>query len=33
MHFCGSREVIEDMTDLLTEWGIPETQLKYEKWW
>ncbi|MFO8003738.1 ferredoxin--NADP reductase [Thioalkalivibrio sp.] len=32
-YFCGSREFIEDMTDLLTEWGIPETQLKYEKWW
>ena len=32
-YFCGSREFIEDMTDLLGEWGIPEQQLKYEKWW
>lgn len=32
-YYCGSREFIDDMTDLLTEWGIPEAQLKYEKWW
>lgn len=32
-YFCGSPEFIEDMTALLTEWGIPEAQLKYEKWW
>ena len=32
-YFCGSREFIEDMTDLLGEWGVPEQQLKYEKWW
>jgi glycine betaine catabolism B len=32
-YYCGSREFIEDMTELLTEWGIPEDQLKYEKWW
>jgi glycine betaine catabolism B len=32
-YFCGSREFIEDMTDLLGEWGIPEQQLRYEKWW
>lgn len=32
-YFCGSREFIDDMTELLTAWGIPENQLKYEKWW
>ncbi|TVP92627.1 MAG: FAD-dependent oxidoreductase [Thioalkalivibrio sp.] len=32
-YYCGSREFIEDMTTLLTQWGIPERQLKYEKWW
>ncbi len=32
-YFCGSREFIEDMATLLREWGIPEAQLKYEKWW
>ncbi len=32
-YYCGSREFIEDMTALLTQWGIPERQLKYEKWW
>ncbi|WP_038053508.1 ferredoxin--NADP reductase [Thioalkalivibrio sp. ALJ1] len=32
-YFCGSREFIEDMAALLAEWGIPEAQLKYEKWW
>ncbi|WP_043739638.1 ferredoxin--NADP reductase [Thioalkalivibrio nitratireducens] len=32
-YYCGSREFIEDMTELLREWGIPEAQLCYEKWW
>lgn len=32
-YYCGSREFIDDMTELLTEWGIPEGQLRYEKWW
>ncbi len=32
-YYCGSREFIDDMTELLTAWGIPEQQLKYEKWW
>jgi ferredoxin-NADP reductase len=32
-YYCGSRDFIEDMTELLTEWGIPEEQLRYEKWW
>lgn len=32
-YYCGSREFMDDMTELLTEWGIPEQQLKYEKWW
>jgi glycine betaine catabolism B len=32
-YYCGSRDFIEDMTELLTEWGIPEAQLRYEKWW
>lgn len=32
-YYCGSPEFIEDMTKLLTAWGIPEDQLKYEKWW
>ena len=32
-YFCGSREFIEDMRCLLREWGVPEQQLKYEKWW
>lgn len=32
-YYCGSREFIDDMTELLAEWGIPEQQLKYEKWW
>lgn len=32
-YFCGSREFIEDMATLLGDWGIPEAQLKYEKWW
>jgi glycine betaine catabolism B len=32
-YFCGSREFIDDMTRLLLGWGIPESQLKYEKWW
>ncbi len=32
-YYCGSPEFIEDMIALLTDWGIPEDQLKYEKWW
>jgi len=32
-YFCGSPEFIDDMAKLLAEWGIPEQQLKYEKWW
>ena len=32
-YYCGSRDFIEDMTELLREWGIPEAQLRYEKWW
>lgn len=32
-YYCGSREFIEDMTQLLQTWGIPSAQLKYEKWW
>jgi len=32
-YYCGSRDFIDDMTELLREWGIPEPQLKYEKWW
>jgi glycine betaine catabolism B len=32
-YYCGSRDFIEDMTELLTAWGIPEAHLKYEKWW
>lgn len=32
-YYCGSPEFIDDMIALLTDWGIPEAQLKYEKWW
>lgn len=32
-YYCGSRDFIEDMTTLLSAWGIPEAQLRYEKWW
>lgn len=32
-YFCGSREFIEDMAELLQAWGIPEGQLYFEKWW
>jgi ferredoxin-NADP reductase len=32
-YFCGSPGFIDDMAELLAEWGIPEAQLKYEKWW
>lgn len=32
-YYCGSRDFIEDMTQLLRDWGIPEPQLRYEKWW
>ena len=32
-YFCGSRAFIDDMSELLAGWGIPESQLKYEKWW
>jgi len=32
-YYCGSREFIEDMTELLRAWGIPDAHLRYEKWW
>lgn len=32
-YFCGSRGFIDDMQSMLRDWGIPERQLKYEKWW
>ena len=31
-YFCGSPDFIDDMSKLLAKWGIPECQLKYEKW-
>ena len=32
-YYCGSRDFIDDMTELLRQWGLPESQLRYEKWW
>jgi len=32
-YYCGSRDFIEDMTDLLAHMGIERDRLVYEKWW
>jgi glycine betaine catabolism B len=32
-YYCGSREFIEDMTEMLKIVGIDEDRLVFEKWW
>jgi len=32
-YYCGSRDFIEDMTELLTHMGIERDRLVFEKWW
>ncbi|WP_018954374.1 ferredoxin--NADP reductase [Thioalkalivibrio sulfidiphilus] len=32
-YYCGSRDFIEDMTELLAGMGIPRERLVFEKWW